>query len=140
MEAIPFVGELTTSDGQPSTWPGSWPGFRGANLNAIITQDLSRSLNLNWQTDKPAVLWDIELGEGYAGAAVANGRVYVLDYDQSKNGDTIRCLSLDDGREIWRYFYQVKDRPMPRSRPDGVALPWRDGFLNHMKSSRSGLP
>ena len=107
-EAIPFVGELTTSDGKPSAWPGSWPGFRGSNLNAITTEGLSRPLNLRWDTHKPTVLWDIELGEGYAGAAVANGRVYVLDYDQSKEGDAIRCLSLDDGREIWRYFYRVK--------------------------------
>jgi len=108
MEAIPFVGELTTSDGKPSTLPGSWPGFRGSNLDAIATEALSGPLNLRWETHKPTVLWDIELGEGYAGAAVANGRVYVLDYDQSKKGDAIRCLSLDDGREIWRYFYQVK--------------------------------
>lgn len=108
MEAIPFVGELTTSDGKPSTLPGSWPGFRGSNLDAIATEALSGPLNLQWETHKPTVLWDIELGEGYAGAAVANGRVYVLDYDQSKKGDAIRCLSLDDGREIWRYFYQVK--------------------------------
>jgi outer membrane protein assembly factor BamB len=107
-EAIPFVGELTTSDGKPSTLQGSWPGFRGLNLDAIFTEDLSGPLNLRWETHKPTVLWDIELGEGYAGAAVSNGRVYVLDYDQSKEGDAIRCLSLDDGREIWRYFYRVK--------------------------------
>jgi outer membrane protein assembly factor BamB len=108
MEAIPFVGELTTSDGKPSTLPGSWPGFRGPNLDAITTEALSGPLNLQWETHKPTVLWDIEVGEGYAGAAVANGRVYILDYDQEKEGDAIRCLSLDDGREIWRYFYHVK--------------------------------
>ena len=25
--AVPFVGELTTSDGVPSALPGSWPGI-----------------------------------------------------------------------------------------------------------------
>jgi outer membrane protein assembly factor BamB len=106
--AAPFVGKLTTSDGQPSTLTGAWPGFRGPNLNGIVTVDLSRSLNRQWEVQQPKVLWDIEMGEGFAGVAVANGRVYVLDYDQTKQGDTIRCLSLDDGREIWRYFYKVK--------------------------------
>jgi len=107
-EASSFVGELITSNGQPSTISGEWPGFRGPNLNGIIAVDLPGPLNRQWEVHQPKVLWDIELGEGYAGAAVANGRVYVLDYDQSKQGDTIRCLSLDDGREIWRYFYPVK--------------------------------
>jgi outer membrane protein assembly factor BamB len=105
---VPFIGELSTSDGKPSALPGSWPGFRGGNLDGIVSAALPGPLNLQWETHKPKVLWDIELGEGYAGAAVANGRVYILDYDQEKNGDAIRCLSLDDGREIWRYFYQVK--------------------------------
>ncbi|MFC1494915.1 PQQ-binding-like beta-propeller repeat protein [Thermodesulfobacteriota bacterium] len=110
MEAIPFVGELTTSDGKPSTLPGSWPGFRGANLDAIVNEELPGPLNLRWETHKPGELWNVELGEGYAGAAIHNGRVYVLDYDQSRDGDAIRCISLDDGREIWRYFYKVKTK------------------------------
>ena len=105
---VPFVGELTTSDGVPSTLHDSWPGFRGANLDAIVSRIMPVRFNLQWETNKPKVLWDVELGEGYAGAAVANGRVYILDYDQEKEGNTIRCLSLDDGREIWRYFYRVK--------------------------------
>ena len=103
-----FEGELTASDGVASTLPGAWPGFRGPNMNGIIAADLSRPLNNQWEVQPPKVLWDIEMGEGYAGAAIADGRVYVLDYDQSRQGDTIRCLSLDDGREIWRYFYPVK--------------------------------
>ena len=107
-DAGTFAGELTTSGGIASALPGTWPGFRGADLNGIITADLPAPLSRQWETDPPGVLWDIELGEGYAGAAVAGGRVYVLDYDQEKQGDTVRCLSLDDGREIWRYFYKVK--------------------------------
>jgi outer membrane protein assembly factor BamB len=50
----------------------------------------------------------VEVGEGYAGVAVLEGRVYLLDYDQSKQADAVRCLSLADGKEIWRYSYPVK--------------------------------
>ncbi len=106
--SIPFAGELTQSDGVPSQIVGSWPGFRGANLDAIISVKLAKPFNLNWEKNKPKTLWEVKLGEGYAGAAVANGRVYILDYDQEKEGDVVRCLSLDDGKEIWSYFYKVK--------------------------------
>ncbi len=104
----PFVGELTKSDGVPSKITGSWPGFRGPDLDAIVATDSSKPFNLQWKTRKPDVLWQVDLGEGYAGAAVSRGRVYVLDYDQKKEGSAIRCLSLDDGKEIWRYFYKKK--------------------------------
>ncbi len=104
----PFTGELTTSDGVPSQIQGSWPGFRGVNLDAVVSEKATGAFNLDWEKNKPRTLWEVKLGEGYAGAAVANGRVYMLDYDQEKEGDVIRCLSLDDGKEIWRYFYRVK--------------------------------
>jgi outer membrane protein assembly factor BamB len=48
------------------------------------------------------------MGEGHAGAAIHNGRVYVIDYDRDKQEDAIRCLSLDSGEEIWRYTYSVE--------------------------------
>ena len=66
------------------------------------------TLSRQWPTEGPPVLWSVDLGEGYAGAAVLNGRVFVADYDQQKQGDAIRCFSLADGQEIWRYFYPVK--------------------------------
>ena len=60
-----------------------------------------------WGTDR--ILWSVnDLGEGYAGAAVANGRVYVLDYDEVREADSLRCFSLDDGKEIWRRWYGVR--------------------------------
>ncbi len=99
-------GELLQFDGVPADLPGAWPRFRGANFDAISTENLE--LARAWGPDGPAVLWSIDVGEGYAGAAILAGRVYVLDYDRQNQADAIRCLSLDNGQEIWRYSYTVK--------------------------------
>jgi outer membrane protein assembly factor BamB len=99
-------GELVEFDGVPADLPGVWPRFRGANFDGISSEDVI--LARTWAADGPSVLWSVDLGEGYAGAAVLAGRVYVLDYDQENRADAIRCFSLADGEEIWRYSYPVK--------------------------------
>ena len=103
---VELRGQLLQFDGEPADLPGAWPRFRGANFDAISSEDIT--LARTWPTDGPRVLWSIEVGEGYAGAAVLAGRVYVLDYDHENQADAIRCLSLADGKEIWRYWYPVK--------------------------------
>ena len=102
----PIAGELLTFDGVPSALPGRWPRFRGENFHNISQEDIQ--LSTTWPASGPPVLWSLDLGEGYAGAAVLNGRVYILDYDRENSADAVRCLSLDDGRDIWRYSYPVK--------------------------------
>ncbi len=104
--AIKIEGKLIQLDGVPADLPGAWPRFRGANFDAISSEDVR--LARTWPGQGPKVLWSIELGEGYAGAAVLAGRVYVLDYDQKNEADIVRCLSLGDGKDIWRYSYPVK--------------------------------
>ncbi len=99
-------GKLTKGDGEPAKLPGSWPRFRGARLDNVSRDDVS--LARSWPKDGPKALWTLPVGEGYAGAAVRGGRVYLLDYDQKAQGDALRCLSLADGREIWRFAYPVK--------------------------------
>jgi len=98
-------GVLTRSNGTPASLRGAWPEFRGPNRNAISPE--SCGLLRTWRPSEPRELWAVDLGEGYAGAAVANGRVYIMDYDRDKKQDALRCLSLADGREIWRYAYPV---------------------------------
>jgi outer membrane protein assembly factor BamB len=107
--AATAVREPTGGPGVPSASIGQWPGFRGQNRDAVSldTTPLARS----WPAGGPALLWSVTLGEGYAGAAVSNGRVYVLDYDAVAAADTLRCLSLDDGREVWRNSYPVELTP-----------------------------
>ncbi|MCB1129002.1 MAG: PQQ-like beta-propeller repeat protein, partial [Verrucomicrobiae bacterium] len=74
-------------------------------MDGIVGQ--GSPLVADWQASPPKPLWSVDLGEGYAGAAVRDGRVYVFDYDQEKKQDALRCLSLGDGREIWRFAYPV---------------------------------
>ncbi len=93
------------STGTPSTLEGSWPRFRGADFDNIYKENIS--LASRWEDSGPEILWSISLGEGHAAPAVMNGCVYILDYDEGLRSDVLRCLSLDDGREIWRRWYTV---------------------------------
>ncbi len=99
-------GLLQQFDGTPSNITGTWPAFRGADYNAVV--ESQTPLAKQWPVDGPSKLWQIELGQGYAAPAVYDGRVYLIDYDTEKQADAIRCFSLDDGEEIWRYSYPVK--------------------------------
>ena len=116
---VPVDGELTRGSGVPSQIQGNWPHFRGENRDAISTEMIP--LRKNWSNaNPPPVLWGLPLGEGFAGFAVRNGRVYILDYDMENERDALRCLSLDDGQEIWRYSYPVrikKNHGMSRTIP-----------------------
>jgi outer membrane protein assembly factor BamB len=102
----PEAGEPVIGVGVASDISGQWPRFLGENGDSIATggPPLARS----WPAEGPPVLWSLEVGEGYAGAVVSQGRVYVLDYDKQAEADTLRCFSLDDGREIWRNSYPIE--------------------------------
>ena len=98
-----LAGKTIAGEGQPATLPGAWPGFRGENHDAISPEAVP--LARSWPGAGPRVLWSVEVGEGYAGAAVRDGRVYVMDYVRERHESVLRCLSLADGKEIWRYAY-----------------------------------
>jgi len=100
-----LAGKVVPGFAQPADLPGDWPQFRGPNRDgiAIVAARLSR----DWKSSPPRELWSQEVGEGYAGVAVHRGRVFLLDYDRDTKQSALRCLSLADGREIWRYTYAL---------------------------------
>lgn len=108
-DEAPEPGRPVAGPGQPSDVNGAWPWFRGPERDGISRSDVR--LRRNWPEAGPPVLWSMSMGEGYAGAAIAAGRAYVLDYDEQARADTLRCLSLDDGQEIWRNGYPVELTP-----------------------------
>lgn len=103
-ERAPLTGTLTKGEGIPSRISGEWPWFRGINLDAIW-EDKTISLAPSWDADGPPRLWSVPVGEGFAAAAIKDGRVYLIDYDREQEQDVVRCLSLDDGRDIWQFRY-----------------------------------
>lgn len=105
-DEAPITGRLTRSDGVPADLPGQWPGFRGPGFDNIVLD--ATPLAAQWPQRGPRQLWSLEVGEGFAGVAIRAGRVYLMDYDREGQSDAIRCLSLADGKEIWRYAYTVK--------------------------------
>jgi len=103
---------IAFSDGEP------WPGFHGPARDNIAAA--APSLQTDWGTDGPRVLWRQSLGEGYAAPAVAYGRVYVLDYLEEEEADALRCFVLADGRELWRRSYR---NPMRRNHGKSRTIP-----------------
>jgi outer membrane protein assembly factor BamB len=106
-----LAGKLIPGPGQPSDLPGSWPQFRGLHRDGQAerraTDQPAPARTRDWKATPPREVWSLDVGEGYAGVAVRKGRVYLLDYDRDAKQSALRCLSLADGKEIWRYTYPL---------------------------------
>lgn len=102
--ALCFIDRLPAQD---------WPQFLGPERNSYSPQkDLLRS----WPESGPEVLWTTELGIGYGGPVVKDGKVYLLDRDNAV-GDKMRCFDLNSGEELWSFEYDAAGEVMfPGSR------------------------
>ena len=107
-------GTLVRGPGRATDLPGEWPQFRGV-LRDGVARDPGK-LAREWEGGSPKVMWSVAVGEGYAGPAVRSGRVYLMDYDREARSDALRCLSLGDGQELWRFQY-----PVPVKRNHGMS-------------------
>ncbi len=106
-EQIEITGTFEKGTAEPSELPGRWPWFRGSGHDAIAADGDVKLLD-KWSQNGPEVLWSMDVGEGYAGVAVLNGMGYMIDYDREEQLDVVRCFSLENGEDIWRYSYPVK--------------------------------
>ena len=102
-----------------------WPQYLGPNRNGLSNQkDILRS----WPQPGPEVLWTVDVGIGFGGPVVKDGKVYLLDRDDEV-GDIMQCFDLSDGEELWNFGYEAPGSVMfPGSR----SVPTLDG--NHVYS------
>ena len=96
-----------------------WPQWLGSERDGIWRE---KGVRKSLPADaKAKVLWRAPVSWGYAGPAVANGKVYVPDFvmtegsfdgksqgGQPKRGhERILCLDADSGKELWKHDYDV---------------------------------
>jgi outer membrane protein assembly factor BamB len=105
-----------------------WPQWLGTERDGVWRET---GLLRKFPAGGPRVLWRVPVGTGYAGPAVADGRVYVMDRQRAhdEQGKPLRptrkgilgterllCLRADDGKLLWKDEY---DCPYTISYPSG---------------------
>lgn len=119
-----------------------WPQWLGPERDAVWRE---AGVIETFPEDGPEILWRMPVGLGYSSPAVADGNVYVSDYEVTegevfnnpgsrgplKGNERIHCLDLETGEVIWTHSY---DRPYNLSYPGGPrATPTiADGKVYHL--------
>jgi outer membrane protein assembly factor BamB len=105
-----------------------WPQWLGPERDSVWRET---GIVSSFPAGGPPLVWRAQIGSGYSGPAVAQGRVYVLDHQFAKASDKpanpfargsipgtegILCLNAADGTILWRHPY---DCPYTVSYPAG---------------------
>ncbi len=80
-----------------------WPQYLGPDRNSTSPE---KGLMRSWPENGPELLWTVDVGKGYGGPVIKDGKVYLLDRDDEV-GDKLRCLDLADGTELWHFTYDA---------------------------------
>src|ERR1700676_3401085 len=73
-----------------------WPQFLGPSRNGVYAPT---DLALAWPKSGPAVIWKKDVGQGFSGAVVANGKLIL--FHRVGDNELVECLNAQPGQRIW---------------------------------------
>jgi outer membrane protein assembly factor BamB len=96
-----------------------WPQWMGADRQGVWKEEL---ITAAFPADGPKTLWRTEVGAGYSGPAVANGRVLLMDrqltdpeakpnlnkFEAVDGSERVLCFDADYGKLLWKHEYDCK--------------------------------
>jgi len=86
---------------------GEWPQILGPQRSGIAAAD--ESLAEAWPADGPPVVWRREVGAGYAGVAVAEGRAFL--FHRVAGEEVVEALDASTGKTLWRAAHPTTFTP-----------------------------
>jgi outer membrane protein assembly factor BamB len=112
-----------------------WPQFLGPERNGIAGP--GETVVAGFPPDGPKILWTHPLGSGFAGPAVADGKVVVVH--RVEDQVIVQALDAKTGNEIWRFARETKyadsmgfdngPRACPTIAQGKVIVHGADGFI-----------
>lgn len=82
-----------------------WPQFLGPERNGVYR---GPALAESWPAGGPRAVWKKEIGQGFAGPAVAQGRVIL--FHRVSDQEVVEALDARTGTTQWRYAYPTSYR------------------------------
>lgn len=101
---LPLLGGARAAD---------WPCYRGSTHDGKVPALPADPPVQGWP-----VAWKAQVGAGYGGVTIANGRFYTIGAKNDQN--ELVCLDGRDGHPLWKYPWKVaavKFYPGPKSSP-----------------------
>jgi outer membrane protein assembly factor BamB len=87
----------------PKVCAGDWPQILGpARDGHAVNEKLAAA----WPATGPRKLWERPVGQGYAGVAVAAGRVYV--FHRQGDQELVECLAAETGAPLWKREFDAQ--------------------------------
>ena len=91
-----------------------WPRWMGGKADGVWREE---GIRKDLPKEGAPILWRVPVGWGYSGPAVADGRVYLSDYQRIKGElinnpgtavtwegtERLLCLDVETGNSIWKY-------------------------------------
>ncbi len=107
----------------PAAVADDWPQWMGPGRDGVWKEP---GIVEKFPEGGPKKLWSVPVHQGYAGPAVANGKVYVTDWtvapgkkaptnpfavDVAVPGtERVLCLDAQTGTELWKHEYSVENK------------------------------
>jgi len=83
-----------------------WPQWRGVDRDGVWH---ATGLVEQLPQGQLPLEWSVEIGAGYSGPTVADGRVYITDRqtDGGKQSERVLCLDSSSGKQLWVHTYDA---------------------------------
>ncbi|MCS1411159.1 MAG: Outer membrane protein assembly factor BamB [Verrucomicrobia subdivision 3 bacterium] len=121
---LPAIAALILATSSPAD---DWPQWLGPNQDSVWRET---GIVDKFPDGGLPIKWRMPVGLGYGGPAVANGKVYVMDYDRTygkvenspagrkllDGSERVLCFDARTGKPLWKHEF---DRPYNLSYPGG---------------------